>query len=246
MSNYIKAELYRITRGRSILGNIIICLGALVLAAGTFMQDLFHPNYLTVASTFPMMAAIISIAAGAAIGKHYADRTAQYEIMDGANFHKLIWYRLIVYISLLTVAYFIPVCAVMLIYEPTEKTLAAIGLFYIVFLRMLFSVIGITMTIKTPEGAMVPYARMMIENIFAVLGLATNEDKVFDMTGGIISVFKWFPSTECTLVANGMLDSDLIIKALIGFVIEAALMYWLAYTSYKKKWYVRTTIGGHV
>ena len=102
------------------------------------------------------------------------------------------------------------------------------------------------MTIKTGEGIVLAYVRIIFENIFAVLGLATNEDKVFDMTGGIISVFKWFPSTECTLVANGMLDSDLIIKALIGFVIEAALMYWLAYTSYKKKWYVRTTIGGHV
>ena len=246
MSNYIKAELYRITRGKGILTYILLVCGALTLILGTFMSDPLHPTYKVAAGSFPMMACMMTLVAGSLLGKHYTNRTAHYEIMDGANVHKLIWYRIIVYTSLLTVLYFIPLSLIMLIYSLNMKTIMAIALLYIVFLRMTMFVIGISMTIKTGEGVILAYCRVILEDVVAMLGLASNEGAVISMSDTAVAIFGWFPATECTLAANGYLSGGLVVKALIGFIIEFAIMYALAYTSHKRKWYVRTTIGGHV
>ena len=246
MSNYIKAELYRITRGRSVLAYILFGFMPLTLVFGTFMSDPLHPSYKVAAGSFPIMACMMTMYAGSLLGKHYTNRTAHYEIMDGANVHKLIWYRIIVYTSLLTVLYFIPLSLIMLIYSHNMKTIMAIALLYIVFLRMTMFVIGISMTIKTGEGIVLAYVRIILENIVSILGLSSNEDAVISMSDTAVAIFGWFPATECTLVANGYLSGELVVKALVGFIIEFAIMYALAYTSHKRKWYVRTTIGGHV
>lgn len=247
MRNYIKAEFYRITRGRSVISWIGYIAADLLLIFATFIHDLSAPTYQTVASAFPMISAIISIIPGVMIGKHYGDRTAYYEIMDGADIHKLIWYRLIVYVSVLTAGYFIPVSIVMLFFERNISTFIAIGLLYLIFLRMLFLVIGITMMFKTKEGAVIPYFFMMAETMAAMLALDSNEDDLYiTMTEGITSLFGWFSATECTLISNGLPFNTISVKIIIGFIAEAALMYGLAYISYKRKWNIRTTIGAHV
>jgi len=126
------------------------------------------------------------------------------------------------------------------------KTIMAIALLYIVFLRMIMFVIGIAMTIKTGEGVILAYVRIILEYIVAILGLSSNEDAVISMSDTVVAIFGWLPATECTLAANGFLSGELVVKALTGFIIEFAIMYALAYTSHKRKRYVRTTIGGHV
>lgn len=247
MFNYIKAELYRITRGRSVISWIGYISIDLLLIFATFINDLSAPTYQTVAASFPTISAIISIIPGMMIGKHYGDRTAYYEIMDGSDIHKLICYRLLVYISVLTAVYFIPVSVVLLLFEHSISTFIAIGLLYLIFLRMLFLVIGLTMMFKTKEGAVLPYFFMMIETMFAVLALNSNQDDLsIMMTDGIASVFGWFSATECTLISNGIPLDTISIKLIIGFIAESALMYSLAYLSYKRKWNIRTTIGAHV
>jgi len=70
MSNYIKAELYRITRGRSVLFYILIGFMPLTLVLGTFMSDPLHPSYKVAAGSFPIMACMMTMYAGSLLGTH--------------------------------------------------------------------------------------------------------------------------------------------------------------------------------
>lgn len=247
MINYIKAELYRITRGKTAINWVVYIFIDLLLIITTLINNLRAPKYQTVAASFPIMSAIIAMVPGAMIAKHYGNRTAYYEIMIGTNIHKLICYRLIVYIPILTAVYFIPVSVAVLLFDHSISTFIAIGLLYLIFLKMLFLVIGITMMLKTQEGAIVPYFIMMIESMLAVLALNSNNDGLrIAMTDGIASVFGWFSAAECTLISNGISPEAVSIKIIISFIAEAALMYGFAYLSYKRKWNIRTTIGARV
>ncbi|MBR1823427.1 MAG: hypothetical protein IJ779_04250 [Ruminococcus sp.] len=243
MNNLIKAEFYRLKCSVSPVIKLFIILLDLCAVATTLYGGGQVFTYQGAASQFPMTTMMISLFVASVIGGHFTKRTAHYEIMNGTGIHKCIWMRLIFYVSICFGAYFVPVAAVLLFFDHSLRCLMAVGILMMVFLRIMSFVILSVMVIKAGEGAVLSFVRLMLENIVAIMSMSDNEDQLIEMSSKIIAIFGWMPYLECTIISNGLMDSTLAVKAVIGAIAEFALLYFLAYTSYKKKWNIRTSLG---
>lgn len=233
MSKYIKAELYRITRSKSFISLVIFT--SIFLVAFTFLitgEWLVSREALTGGLSFTF--GIIALLFVSPIGQHFRDRTALYEIMDGTSPHILIWYRLIIYISLMMILFFMPTAIILLINDSSSGAVLQLLLTACILIRLTFFSICITLTGKNIESMMLSFARCMLENLFASLGI---ELGLWDLE----VVSSYLPYGQITLL-GGNIGTALILKIVIGAVLEMILMYILALASYRKKWAIKTVI----
>lgn len=237
MSDLIKAEFFRIKNSSHQLTAIIgLCIfGVLLLFINDTASDLTRQSFVSAA---PMGMAISLMAIGVSIGRHYQNRTAFYEIMDGVSAHKIILSRLCVYTPLMLCFYFIPVSVILIVLDITGDPFRFLSMLLIIFLRLLIFTVCVCLTFKTGEGAIFPYVRFIAEMMPMMLiageEISVSNDKLF-------SLLDWLPIFQCYSL-GGEIDNTLIIKIIVGFLVEAALMYALAYTSHRKKWLLKTTL----
>lgn len=232
MKKLIRAEFYRLIHSSHCLIYVIglSLLGVLF----PFMQNGFIINRQVFASGIPtgIMFALISV--GISIGRHYKSRTACYEIMDGASAHSIIISRIVVYTSLIFVFYYIPLSVLLMIFDNGDN-LYFILLVLIIILRLLFFTVFVSLIFKTAEGAALPFARFLIEMLPAML-YSTGELDLSDAE----SFLEWYPLFQCLSLGIKTVENTFILKIIIGFVIESAVMYVFAYISYSRKWNVRS------
>ena len=237
MSNLIKAEFFRIKNSSHQLTAIIgLCiLGVLLLFMNDTASDFTRQSFV---SSAPMGMAIALMAIGVAVGKHYQNRTAFYEIMDGVSAHRIILSRICVYMPLMLCFYFIPVSVILIVLDVISDPFRFLSILLIIFLRLLIFTVCVCLTFKTGEGAVFPYVRFIVEMMpmMMITGeeIGISNDKLF-------SVLNWLPMFQCHSL-GGEIDNTLIMKIIIGFLVEAAVMYALAYTSHQKKWLIKTTL----
>lgn len=237
MTNLIRAEFYRLKHSSHLLTYIIgLCIfGVLIIFMNYPSSDITRQNFVTAA---PMGMVISLMAIGIAIGRHYQNRTAFYEIMDGASAHKIILSRIFVYTLIMICFYFIPVSVILIILGAINDPFRFVSMLLIIFFRLLIFTVCICLTFKTGEGAILPYVRFMIEimPMMIITGedIGISDDKLF-------SVLNWLPIFQCYSL-GGEIGNTLIIKIIVGFAVEAAVMYALAYTSHRKKWLIKTTL----
>lgn len=233
MSDLIKAEVYRLRRSSGFYVVGLCLLGIITSFFNCSSSGITRQNVIAAA---PMGMVFVQMVIGIAIGRHYQNRTAYYEIMDGASSSQRILSRICVYVPLMTVLYFIPISVILMFCDGGAELVKFLSLFLIIFLRLLFFTICICIIFKTVEGAVLPYVRFMTEML--ILMLLTDEefglslDKVF-------SIMDWLPSFQCSSLSGGI-DDTLIVKIIVGSLVEAVVMYALAYISNRKKWLIRS------
>ena len=236
MTNLIKAEFYRIKHSSHFLTCIIgLCIFG---AIASFMNDPLDINRQNFVASAPMGMVVSLMAAGIVIGRHYQNRTAYYEIMDGASAHRIILSRICVYTPLMLGFYFIPVSVTLMFFDGGSGIVRFLSMLLIIFLRLLIFTVCVCLIFKTGEGAILPYVRFMIEMIpmMTIAGEEVNMsyDKLF-------SVLNWLPIVQCYSL-SGEIDNTLIIKIIVGFAVEVLVMYVLAYMSHRRKWLIKTTL----
>lgn len=237
MRNLIKAELYRIKNSSHQLTTIIgLCIfGVLLMFMNDTASELTRQTFVSAA---PMGMVISLMAIGIAIGRHYQNRTAFYEIMDGVSAHRIILSRICVYTSLMICFYFIPVSVILIVLDVISDPFRFLAMLFIIFLRLLIFTICVCLTFKTGEGAIFPYVRFMVEMMPMMMiageGINISNDKLF-------SVLNWLPIFQCYSLGSEI-DNTLIMKIIVGFAVEAAVTYALAYSSHRKKWLLNTTL----
>lgn len=237
MSNLIKAELYRIKNSSHQLTTIIgLCIfGVLLMFMNDTASELTRQSFV---SSAPMGMVISLMAIGIAIGRHYQNRTAFYEIMDGVSAHRIILSRICVYTPILICFYFIPVSVILITLDVISDPFKFLSLLLIIFLRLMIFTLCVCLTFKTGGGAIFPYVRFMAEMMPMMMisgeGLNISNGKLF-------SVLNWLPCFQIYSM-GGEIDGTLIMKIIVGFVVEAAVMYALAYTSHRKKWLIKTIL----
>ena len=189
-------------------------------------------------SAVPMGMAISLMAIGVAVGKHYQNRTAFYEIMDGVSAHRIILSRICVYTPLMLCFYFIPVSVILIVFDVIGDPFRFLSMLLIIFLRLLIFTVCVCLSFKTGEGAIFPYVRFMVEMMPMML---IAEEEISISNDKLFSVLNWLPVFQCSSL-GGEIDSTLIIKIIVGFAVEAAVMYALAYSSHRKKWLIKSTL----
>ena len=237
MSNLIRAEFYRLKHSSRLFAYIIgLCFGGVVT---TFMSNSPGITRQVIVGTAPMAMVLSLIAVGISIGRHYQNRTAYYEVMDGASAHRIILSRICVYVPLMVGFYFIPVSAILIYFDGDAELVRFLSMILIIFLRLLIFTICACLIFKTVGGAILPYVRFMIEMwplmIIVGEGISISDDRLF-------SVLCWLPFFQCCSL-GGEIDNVLIIKIIVGFAVEAAVMYALAYISHRRKWLIKTLLN---
>lgn len=237
MSNLIKAEYYRLKHSSNFLISIIgLCiLGVLLIFINNTDSGFTRQSAVSAAPTGMVIALM---GAGIAIGRHYQNRMGFYEIMDGVSAHRIIWSRICVYTPLMICFYFIPVSFILMAFDIGSYPVRFLTMLLIIFLRLLMFTICVCLIYKTGEGAIFPYFRFIAE-IMPMMLIA--EEEISISNAKLISVLNWLPVFQCYSL-GGEIDSTLMMKIIVGFLVEAAVMYALAYTSHRKKWLIKTTL----
>ena len=237
MTNLIKAEFYRIRHSSHLL---LLIIGACI--SGVFISFLNETTIVTrqtLATIAPVGMIISLMTIGVCIGKHYHNRTAFYEIMDGTSAHSIILSRICVYMPLIVGFYFIPVSVFLMYFDFSGESVKFLLMLLIILLRLLVFTICICLTFKTADGAVLPFIRFIIE--FFAINLFGNGDWDVAYNSDAFSVLDWMPICQCCLLGTEINNIILIIKIIIGCVVECAVMYALAYTSHRRKWLIKTT-----
>ncbi|MDO5559732.1 MAG: hypothetical protein Q4F95_09055 [Oscillospiraceae bacterium] len=233
MTDLIKAEWFRLRHSGSMFK--LLTAAFLTGVLFSFVNGILCFDRASLSAGSPTGMMFVSIAASAAIGTHYQNRTAYYEIMDGRSDHAIILSRLAVYSSYATVFYFVPVSVLLMIFDGGAESAKFLILLYFILLRLLLFCICLVLIFKNAAGFVLIFPRIIIE----VLLLNMVTDPTF--LTGILPVLKWLPLCQCQYIGSSQ-GGEITAKVIIGFIIEAAVMYTVAYTSYKKKWMIKTTL----
>ena len=237
MTNLIKAEFYRIRHSSHLL---LLTIGVCIF--GAFMSFLNETTIVTrhtLATIAPIGMIISMMTAGVCIGKHYHNRTAFYEIMDGVSAHRIILSRICVYMPLIACFYFIPVSVFLMYFDFSGESVRFLLMLLIILFRLLVFTICICLTFKTADGAILPYIRFITE--FFAINLFADGDWGVAYNSDAFSVLDWMPICQCCLLGTEI-NTTLIIKIIVGCAVECTIMYALAYTSHRKKWLIKTTL----
>lgn len=193
----------------------------------------------TLSTIAPMGIILSMMSAAVSIGRHYHNRTAYYEIMDGTSAHSIILSRICVYMPLIVGFYFIPVSIFLMYFDFSTESVRFLLMMLIILLRLLVFTVCICLAFKSATGAILPYFRFIIE--FFMINLFGNGDWGVAYNSDSFSVLDWLPICQCCLLGTEI-NNILITKIIVGCIVECAVMYILAYTSHRKKWLIKTTL----
>ena len=232
MSRYLKAELYRITRGKIYLPMTILI--SVVYATVTYLLTGEWAVSRQLLAQGCGMFAVAALFILTPIAEHFRERTALYEIMDGTSPHVMIWYRIIIYLPLIVILLFLPSAVILLIYDHSMGALLQLALMLCIYIRLGIFGICATLTGKNIESLLMLFARMIAESAIVALGAELG------LWNGA-AVASYLPYTQLSML-GGEIGTSLILKITIGTAVEMILMYLLAYVSYKKKWAIKTVV----
>ena len=230
MCNLIKAEFFRIRHTDRCL---LILVGISLL--GVFLS--FVPNSTTDSQGAQIGIFCCIIAVGAVISSHFQSRTAFYEMMDGKSPHAIILSRIVLYTPIIILCYFVPVSAIRLLLDGSVENVKFLALLLVILVRLLIFTICIVLIFRNMEGIVMVFPRIII----GMMPLLLHNEGLIDLFENS-SVLGWFPLCQCVYMSS-QIDSVLIMKVVMGFVVEVVFMYSLAYMSYKRKWLIQTKMA---
>ena len=236
MTNLIKAEFYRIRHSNKLsLLAILMCCGLGVFLS--FSSSFFDINRISLSQDVSLGLFLAVIGSTAPIGLHFQNRTACYEIMDGKSPHAIILSRFVIYIPIATVFFFVPICITLLISDGGTESVKFLALLFVILLRLLVFAICCCLILKNTVGIMLMMPRIMLETIPMMLINGMQSNEAIDPSK-FNSILNWLPTFQCYSL-GGNVDSWLMVQIIIGFIVEAIIMYTLAYISYRKKWSIQ-------
>ena len=173
------------------------------------------------------------------LGNAYQDRTYYYEIIDGANTHKIILSRLVVYNTFTTAILIIPAIIVFSIIGATtglgdmESPWVAAILGSVIILNLNNLTVLITMIIRRMLGGAVLLLtlNMFSVTIYELLSYEENS-KVQEFVAKLLG---YLPQIQIFTFVQPEYSVKYICEVIGSFIVMLVLFYSLTYISYKKK-----------
>ncbi len=253
MTRLIRAEFYRVTHSGIFL-YIIIGVSLLSLLMGTLdsgsMEDFLDLTLNDARSSLTVtmqmgICMMLSTVIAACCGIGYQNRTSYYEVMDGNSVSSILMSRLLVYVPLTMVTFLLPLFAMLnyLVQNNGVGEFHAMPEYFIVvlciFLRVISFAVLSTMCFKSLLGAAMPYVRYMTMEMLGFELLLTATLTEPEKLKFCTSLYEWLPMGQLTALSKAELPDDLVMKAIVGMVVEVAVIYLLAYISGKKKAFLK-------
>lgn len=247
MNRLIKAEWYRIKHSSGLLKWIIfICIILLVMPAitdihfyeKTLSENLVILNDVTIIFGTAFTAILISIC----IGISYQNKMAYYEVMEGHNISSILFSKLIVYISIMTVGVAVPYGIFLLLMGwkngmgELDKIPLRILLFFIIYIHICVAAVLITTCFRYILAAGVVFLRFSLVEELGFIPVAIKElSGMKKVPAERFSDF--FTTSQYAKVLGGKVDTQIVVCIILSFVIELGLWYIASYIGMKKKKY---------
>ncbi len=250
MGKLIKAELFRTKR----ITGFWVCVFFITLtmivvpfvnetsanSAASFSRGTF--------GIFAILGMLVSLMAAYITGRGYHHRTCMYEVMAGNSSFRIILSKCLSIAVPIALVVYVPhliglgiACGISS--EGIEDVLLREPLLFLTILRMTCFGTLLTLCVRNMAGPVLVYVRMLLESIGMIVASAiTGQDL---MEGGADLVTANTTNTVMNTVClsqQGVLlaqpvDSSLVLKVVIGFVVEVLLWFVISYMIYEKKDY---------
>ncbi len=243
MNKHLRAEWFRLVHsGRYFplfLFISVLMPGVPFLTNPDFAEKNFLENLVSFTETLPMLiGAVTCTMIAVLLGNLYSNRTAYYEIMDGAGPAKIIFGKLLVYcpfallLTALQFGIFFTCIGIKNGKGEMESPALCALLAAIVLLHLFSATVMMSLLAQHMLGTAIPYARFLIlEQLVALFLLEANPDK----TESIHKILDWLPSVQLQRLAQPSYSTLFILQVIASFVIEFAILYAITYTVYRKK-----------
>lgn len=244
MRRHIRAEWYRVIHSGSFF-KIMIAAAVfsltirLLMDLGSFDKPLF--GVVSEVSEFLGMVfpCVICTVCAATLGSQFSNRTAYYEIMDGASPHKIILGKYLTYVPL----------GLLLLPLPMGIYFAVIGLknglggmkspllFALLFTVVAVHILSVTVFYvliakKMIAGAVAPYLRfVLLEQFGYMMMIELNRHEIMKWQ----KIMDWFPTVQVMRLAQAEYSSEFVVAVLLSFVIETAFLYAVTVYTYKQR-----------
>lgn len=242
MNNLMKAEWYRLRHS----GNTMIFI-LLIGVVAVLLQFMGNDGPDATAKSFYIHSSLgMAIAVGGVTGvilSTFNNRLADYEIMKGTPPMTMILGKTLMTLTIVTVIYFLPSVAAVLINDRANLTLSMILLTYVCVIKLTVIAVSLCIMCKDAVGSVAFVMLLAFESVPLVflqnvLGINT------------VPLTSYLTSTQLIIIGNiGVIDLDELsmeldtshigIKVIISFAVLAALMIAAAHKSLKDKWEIR-------
>ncbi len=249
MTKLIRAEWYRfchsgmflvILLAGSLLGVFMSCMNDADIAAFLKLPFDMALTGLSLGMQSGLCIIVASIVA-AACGIPFSNRTAYYEVMDGASISSIILSKLVVYVGAAGVSFLLPfwlLCAWLIVHNGMGEFHALpefAVMVTVVFLHVITFCVFITQIMKSLAGAIFPYIRFMIIEMLGLEMIMMQEGSRESLRG----IYEWFPLGQINALAAMEYPAALLMKTIVSFVLEFVILYSIAYVTYRKKLFVK-------
>lgn len=248
MCKLMRAEWYRFRHSAGFF-KIFLAFCLMIFFVATLNVDW---DKSTMADTVPtllaltenVMAMFIGTIICAAISSMFSNRTAYYEVMDGNSTTSIILSKVLVYTGSVVVFFLLPNIILLAVVGIKNGT-GGVYNYPLIFLMYLITIVHIISTevmhvyiFKNMFAAVFPYLRFVCFEVVGSTAIPMAAKSLFGLSDSTIEkmneVFSWLPCNQLIAIGDGN-DSNLLIKIIIGFVVEFALVFAIAYKSMKRK-----------
>lgn len=243
MNRQIKAEWYRMIHSGHFFGfflfiSVLITGIPFIVNPDFAKQDLLE-NLSAYGEILPMViGAVVCTFLAVLLSMRFNNRTAYYEIMDGARPASIIWSKLLVYCPLALALTAMQFGIFMLVIGlsngvGTMKNPALFALLFLIVILHLFSVtVLMSLLAQHSIGSALPYARfLMLEELGALILLDSNPEK----TDSISKLLNWLPMLQLQELVQPSYSNLFVVQVIVSFAVEFAVLYGITYMVYKKK-----------
>lgn len=246
MNKLMKAEWYRLMHSGSlkkwgILIFVTVTLMPFLLHIGKYDKNLFvNITECDVSQFYVLLIFLAPVAAAAAVGMSYLNKTANYEVMAGNSPTNIILSKVFVdgILLWLIVEVSSSIYYIYIVLANGTGEVEQLGMRYlllsITLLHLCLSGVLIATSFRDIAGAAIAFIRfIMVDSVIVTVITAMNEDQtIYDN-----SILNIFVSMKFTSIVYGEIDTNLVLCVVIPFLVEMIFWFGVSYFTMKKKWY---------
>lgn len=242
MNKHLKAEIYRTLHTGNYFIYYLICVAAIfAVLFGTNVNTENYDFRILVTNMSQFSSMIVGTGLGTMLAiiqsELYSSRMYFYEIMDGAKTHHIICSKLMTQF-LLSLIYVVPTTVGMFLvlkkYGAQEMAhpWVAVLLYALITVHVCLRIALLTMMVgKRLIAVIIPYALTMLEVVPMIL------QELLQPTSFPLpqSILHWFPTLQMMQLFEMCNNTGYIVRVVLSFVLNIALLYGIVYRKYRKK-----------
>ena len=234
MNRLMKAEWYRIRHSSHLfIWMIFICIVIAIIPIVSdieFYEKSLSENFkLYSGAGYIFIPLFIGVMISISIGINYYNKTAYYEIMGGQSISGIIFSKVVVNSSVMTIGIIIT-CS---IYFSIIYIMNGVGEYENILLRLILFVL-IIIHVCIVSGLLSMCLRHIIGAFLIVFRFSILE-AIFAQNSSMDKILNWFLSGQYQRILVGEITTKLIIAIILSTFLETIILYFISYYTMKKR-----------